>query len=392
MKMEAGMNVRYFPLLLCVLLPSLLFAQLPNEDSKTDASLSSTLFSSLYLRGSGSAQFSSWTPGMKQKADDQIIDIQTEGLQAYSFHGEFGSRGLDKGFYRILSYSQEGPFESSENQDEIYRTNVTQTAGIEKIVGEIDIYGILKLLKISNHLSFLGLRYTYTEELFFGTGTVLSPLAYMAKGSEIVYDPENDRSFILGATPLKPDDDISFKTTFVDQEYSIPLFQYSRGAFRKTVRAGIYQSVWEKPSNNSKDININVIDWFEMEYVTNLPVVFDSGYKTMGIVLGVEDNSPHLPGFHSSYKVRYGLQNEMELASGIDEAYNVERVSAYSLLYDGWYRIAFGSGRSSANMTLGFCLDYRSFGKTYERTETVKTADRDILLKVYTSFAFILQK
>ena len=313
----------------------------------------------------------SWDPDFQASEQDRIISFKTEGAKLYRVQGDLT---LDQ--EALFIFAVERPVASTTNQEELVKSTTTTETGLEKFTYGITPKPFAERLFPENTFSAkamrvaMSLRYKAVREVFFGTATAEKDLAYLTPNSVIDYTNKT----VSGAQIFPAGQNVSFKTTFADDEVTVALFSFSGYHLRfdgkeekskadTDLRIGMYTSTWERPTATAG---------FK---VSGNPIIFDAKYKSQGVIVSVETTDPGIPGLNIDFTFRLGYNDTysgpLDWNKAIQTSSNeTVDVGSAALDMNFWYNYYFGNRAKGWGLTAGASYNFRAMNVDVNSTTT----------------------
>lgn len=339
--------------MICIILPVVcicssvpVFAQ---EEEKKSELTTNVLGNSAFVSTNFSVNLRSgynqmlWHPGFRR----DVLGFKTEGLQSWEAGFQIQYKAIP-----VLFYRNEGPFKNTETQNELFERNVNSPTALKEIQIGVFFASIPAFRKSESwFVQGIGkLRYIHTERTFFGDVIAYTPFAYAPSNIEITRDGKyvdfKDISIINAG------DTVSFQTKFKDDEVSVLVpAKYKKDEFN--VRAGYFASSWDRPSDLDRT-------WRLAE---DMMVIYETQFRSKGLVLGVEPVSRDIPGFNLALTGHWGfycrVKNRVNRDFQIDPDKDLLYAGGVIDMWFNWY--PYGEKQNDFLVTVGAQWDRRIF-------------------------------
>lgn len=323
--------------------------------------------------------FAYWQPGLD---DEKVVAFDTEGLKAFSISGNLVYS--EKSFF---SFGYERPFNKTDNQDEIFKTNTSQESGLEKFTGGITLDPFAEYFFPNNNFlkKLFSIKFKYTKELYFGEVTALTDFAYVSKDAYV----DHINMIITGGQNISAGETIAFRTEFIENEISLQLFsmdtlqttKYGKKTVKKKtvqqdLRLGYFSYEWTRPSHGTNDT------------LNGIPIVSENTYKVQGAFVAFNTQDPGSPGWNLDWSLKYGFNGEVDNAF----YYKNADVGYLGVGLNTWYNLYFGEDRYNGLLcTFGFLLDRKRIvldAETSDGSSARVLEDEDDLYKIYFKLSY----
>lgn len=319
--------------------------------------------SKFFFNGTGGYQSYTWTPEEKENG---YFKYKTEGLQTYNASGTLGFYGKD-----IISFSYEGPFKNSRNQLEMFETNRVETKSLEKYSGWINLAPFFYQLingdnfawKVLKRLASVKVKYSKT--LFLAEASSLEDYYFVPLTAKIM-----NNTMPSDAVFVNINKSISFKTQFIDEEVSIPLFIVKPYGSEHYIRAGYYSTIWERPG-----------DYRVFSTINNIPVLFGYKFESKGYFIGLQSVNEGLDGLHLDCTLRESsifkktvLKNSVVSSiENLGESFKKEdgsTIEFLSLNFNTWYNFNLSNYKNIGfDVTVGGEFEKRAWMRNFTKTD-----------------------
>lgn len=297
----------------------------------------------LFVTFQAGAAASRWTPGLNAQGEP-LVRYRTEGLAFYE-----GKIILGYGESEIISFSHERPFSlSSSRQRDMLAARDSEGAGLEKYTGGIDLRPLLGHLfpVLEEHpflYALLSVQFFHSRAVFHGTAEAQRTFFYVPQDARV----DLNALTISGAKKLNAGEQLSFRTSFEEQEITIPLMIWPR----YSLRGGYYDLAWKRPSANNSQYLIT-------DGTGSYPILYDTTYLTKGVVMAIRNERPTHRGFNLDAGIRFGASNKIKAAieRRLDEN---QSLSFVSFTGDAWYNWYLREENRGLFFTLGGNFDVR---------------------------------
>lgn len=284
-----------------------------------------------------------WNPGLNAQGE-QIVRYRTEGLSYYE-----GKIILGYGESEVISFSHERPFFlSSSRQRDMLADRDSEGAGLEKYTGGIDLRPLLGHLfpVLEEHpflYALLSVQFYHSRAVFYGSAEAQRTFFYVPQDARVDWNAMT----ISGAKKMSAGSQLAFRTSFEEQEITIPLIIFPR----YSLRGGYYDLAWKRPSANN-------FQYLITDGTGSFPILYDTTYLTKGAVVAIRNEQPAHRGFNVDLGMRFGASNKIKAAieRRLDDNQSLSYVSFTGGTWYNWYLRKDASGFF---FTLGGNLDVR---------------------------------
>lgn len=318
-----------------------------------------------------------WEPSAWTK----IVWLDTAGFSGYNIDL---SAEYNKTPFFIYKY--ERPFSGVTSQEKMLDENRRSASGIERYSWGVLFKSIVEFLKPENTIikNIASARVVSFHETYSGNLSANKSFIYVVSGSQVQPLPDGSILF-YGGEEVEAGASLAFKTQFRDTEitFAWPSDDEER---RFDYRLGYFESEWYKPSA----FNAN---WFTVE--EDLPVLFESVYRSKGVMAGVETIDHRHSGLNGNFSVRYGLENSISsVVSQFQE--NTSAPLHGSVFIDVWYNWYPMEDNKKAYITFGASYDRRLWATKIDPIVSSEfpfffyngAVDADTIFKLYGMMGF----
>lgn len=361
------------------------------EEGNNERMAAATIEKDLLFEVGYGINSSSWEPGAAETEVESgvgaasLLKFDTEGLTLQKIDLQMSYLGRP-----LLTYSDERPYESTDSQNALMELRQSDVASdYTKYTYGIQLMPLMEMLKVDyNIVNFLfSYRYEEQYEAFLGKATALGDMEYLSKDAVIQRNPTTQEVTIeSGAVSIAKGDSVSFKSLFSDKSHSIELTQLW-GPTLWTFYIGMFESEWERPSDNKRAVKIN-----------DKPVIFDTTFRTSG---GFVEFGPRFPagdGFKMSFRFKAGSDNDVENAAldplGINFYEDFEKLEYSETDFKVWWNILTRPrfiNNDELLISLGYQYNSRVWGfsvKYEDGTSDFNEADKDVIQKYYAQLRY----
>lgn len=289
-----------------------------------------------------------WFPGYYRG----MFKFRTEGLQSATAKATVFSGGRE-----LLTASYERPVAETGTQQAMLNANSSRNAGIQRLtfilqpgalMGDGGKAGNFWLALLTS------LEIETTRELFFGTAEAEKDFVYAPRGTEVTWTSDTTVTFNPPLNAVAAGGKLSFQTEFSDLAAS---FYWPRSAPDRwfDFGAGYFENRWLRPSDYDRN-------WRTV--TDDLPIVYESTFRSRGVQLTMKAADPGRPGLGISAVGRWGLNNSVSNALQRNVRLAADQRLLYaSLAVSGWYRwYQRPAERKGWTLSAGALFDRRYFG------------------------------
>lgn len=331
--------------------------------------------------------FTLWYPGF----DGQLLKYKPRVLQTERLDYSFRYKG-----HSLFRVGYEAPYNlDTSKQTELLTSQQEQRHGFEQFKMGVEVLRFLtSQLNSDNYLVNLvgSIRATYTKERFFGGLTAGREFLFVRRDAPVTPGPGG--TFFIPASHsqnVSANANVSFKTVFDDYEATFSLLPNNDPGYDSSkcnldcnvdFRVGYYYSEWRRPSTS--DLFVRLSD--------GAPVVFESSFKTQGLVIWIGPIDREKEGIKLDLGVKVGVSNEIDhairgLSQTLLPSQSLNYYAVNGGIWHNWVKVIPGKSWCETRLcelraTLGGYGDYRGWSVSDRNTQQSVPVEQDVIWKV----------
>lgn len=275
---------------------------------------------------------------------EELVRYRTQGLATYRGEATVGYGGP------MFTFGYERPIAPTALQRDMLSVAEHSEVGLEKFTFGFDLLPVLKyrfpILERKYLLrSLLSIEFRYSKSRFYGSARVQRPFFYLPQDAVVDW---SDRT-VTGARKLSAGQQVSFQSTFIEEDVSFSLLEWPGYAFR----AGYFSLSWKRPSDNNYKYSIS-------DGASSLPILYESTYEAKGISLRLQSKDHARGGLNGDVEMRIGLNNKIRAAISPPLQQN-ESLAFFGLNGGVWHTWYLRKNRQGLIVSLGARADLRSW-------------------------------